>query len=69
MRYASGDEKEIVPTFPSARYVISRGELEHANAPNQRNRASYLPENWQPLMDAGLVEVFDGEAKPVPGGR
>lgn len=64
---ASGGE--VVPTFPNARYVISRGELEHADAPNQRDRASYLPDNWRPLVEAGLVDLFDGEAEPVPGVR
>ena len=35
----------VVPTFPNARYFISRGEYEHAEAPHERDRASYMPEN------------------------
>lgn len=56
-----------VPTFPKARYWMSRGEMAHADAPNARDRASYLPVNWQPLVDAGVVELFDGEAEPLAG--
>jgi glyoxylase-like metal-dependent hydrolase (beta-lactamase superfamily II) len=59
----------LVPTFPNARYWIERGELEHARSPNLRDRASYDPRNWEPLLEAGVVELFDGEAEPVPGVR
>jgi len=59
----------LVPTFPGARYWIERGELEHARSPNERDRASYFPENWEPLVEAGVVEVFDGEVEVVPGVR
>ena len=58
-----------VPTFPRARYWIERGELAHARAPNARDRASYDPRNWEPLLEAGVVELFDSEAEPVAGVR
>jgi len=63
------DGDRVVPTFPNARHWIERGELAHARAPNERDRVSYLPENWEPLLEAGLVELFDGESAPaiVPG--
>src|SRR5262252_10269523 len=32
------------PQFPNARYLVSRSELDHADQPNERDRASYLPE-------------------------
>jgi glyoxylase-like metal-dependent hydrolase (beta-lactamase superfamily II) len=62
----------LVPTFPNARYWIERGEVEHARHPNARDRASYDARNWEPLFEAGVVELFDGEAEegePVPGIR
>ncbi len=57
----------LVPTFPRARYWLSRGEVEHARNPNERDRASYEPANWEPLFEAGVVELFDDEARPLPG--
>jgi glyoxylase-like metal-dependent hydrolase (beta-lactamase superfamily II) len=57
----------LVPTFPKARYWLNRGEVEHARQPNERDRASYQPDNWEPLFAAGAVELFDDEAGPVPG--
>ncbi len=34
---------EAIPVFPNARYIVQRGELEHAKAPTDRDRASYFP--------------------------
>ncbi len=59
----------LVPTFPKARYWLERGEVEHARNPSERDRASYLPDNWEPLFAAGVVELFDDSAEPVPGVR
>ena len=59
----------IVPTFPNARYWLNRGEVEHARRPNERDRASYFPVNWEPLFAAGVAELFDEAAEPIPGVR
>ncbi len=63
------DGHRAVPTFPNARYWLERGEVDHARDPNERDRASYDPVNWEPLFDASVVELFDDEAEPVPGVR
>jgi len=57
----------LVPTFPKARYWLQRGEVEHGRRPNERDRASYFPENWEPLFEAGVAELFGDEAEPIPG--
>ncbi len=59
----------LVPTFPAARYWLQRGEVEHARHPNERDGSSYDPRNWEPLFDAGVVELFDDGAEPVAGVR
>lgn len=59
----------IVPTFPNARYWLQEGEVEHGRNPNERDRASYFPANWEPLFEAGVVELFGEEAEPIPGVR
>jgi glyoxylase-like metal-dependent hydrolase (beta-lactamase superfamily II) len=58
-----------VATFPRARYVVQAGELETARRPHERERASYLPENWEPLAASGQLETVDGPAEVVPGVR
>ena len=60
---------KIVPTFKNARYMVSRAELEHANSPTERDRASYLPDNWMPLKESGQLEPTEGDYEVVPGLR
>lgn len=59
----------VRPRFPRARYLVRRGEWEDANAPHERNRASYLPENFRPLAEAGVLDLVDDDVEPVPGIR
>jgi glyoxylase-like metal-dependent hydrolase (beta-lactamase superfamily II) len=57
----------VLPTFPNARYFVSRAEYEHAESPHERDRASYLTENWQPLRESGQLELKDETYEVVPG--
>ena len=58
---------EIVPTFPNARYVVRRDEWHDATHPHERNRASYLQDDFVPLEEAGVVDFFDVDGEIVPG--
>lgn len=60
---------EIVPAFPNARYFVSRAEFEHAENPTERDRASYLGENWQSVKESGQLELKDADYEVVPGLR
>ncbi len=63
------DAGRLVPTFPNARHHVQRAQLEHAFAPNPKDRASYLVTRFQPVHDAGLFHVVDGPAEVAPGVR
>lgn len=65
-REASG---EIRPTFPNARYAVRGAEWEDATHPHERNRASYLQDDFVPLAAAGVVDFFEGDAEVMPGVR
>jgi glyoxylase-like metal-dependent hydrolase (beta-lactamase superfamily II) len=56
-----------VAQFPNARYFVSRSEFEDAENPHERNKASYLPENWRPLLNAGQLELKPDEYEVVEG--
>ena len=60
---------QIVPTFPRARYYYQRGELAHAHLQHERDRVSYLTENYDPLVANGQAVLLDGAAEIVPGVR
>ena len=59
----------LVPRFPRARYVAHGREWEDATHPHQRNRASYLAENFVPLQEAGVLTLVDDGAEIMPGVR
>ena len=55
------------PAFPNARYVVRRSEWEDATHPHERNRASYLQDDFVPLETAGVLDLVDGDAEVMPG--
>jgi glyoxylase-like metal-dependent hydrolase (beta-lactamase superfamily II) len=57
----------LVPSFPHARYHVQARNLLNARDPGPRERASYLPENFEPLAEAGVLETWDGAVAPWPG--
>jgi len=61
------ENDRAVPTFPRARYVVQRAELEHAAAPTERDRASYFPENFVPITQAGLWDLSISDQPILPG--
>jgi glyoxylase-like metal-dependent hydrolase (beta-lactamase superfamily II) len=58
---------KVVPTFPNARYIVQQGELEHAKHPTERDRASYLPDNFEPIEAAGQWDLAVGDCEIAPG--
>ncbi len=66
---AVGKNGALVPRFPNAKYVAHRAEWEDATHPHERNRASYLQENFLPLKDAGVLTLVDDDAEIIPGVR
>jgi glyoxylase-like metal-dependent hydrolase (beta-lactamase superfamily II) len=60
---------KVSPAFPNARHFVSRAEYEHAESPSERDRASYLPDNWRPLKATGQLELKESEYEVAPGLR
>ncbi len=50
----------LIPTFPNAQYFIQRLEFAEALMPNERTRATYFPENYEPLRDSGHLKIING---------
>jgi glyoxylase-like metal-dependent hydrolase (beta-lactamase superfamily II) len=57
----------LVPTFPRARYLVQRGEWEHALNPTERDHASYIAECFRPVE--AQTELLVGEREVMPGIR
>ncbi len=63
------EDREVVPTFPNARYVIQKGMWNEAIEPNARTMGSYHKDDFFPLQEAGVVDFMEGDGEVVPGVR
>ncbi len=55
------------PSFPRATYYVRRGEWNDATHTHERNRASYLPDNFVPLEAAGVLRFIEDDGEVLPG--
>lgn len=53
--------------FPNARYFVSKSEFTEAENPHERERSSYLEENWKPLLESGQLELKPDNYEVVEG--
>ena len=49
----------VTPTFPNARYFAHRGELEHGHLQLERDRVSYISENYDPLVESRQMTLLE----------
>jgi methylmalonyl-CoA epimerase len=64
-----GPDGVVRPRFPRAQYVVRRGEWDDAHQPNERTKATYFLENFQPLADNNLLQLVDDDSTIMPGVR
>jgi len=57
------------PRFPRAQYIARRGEWEDATHVHSQNAARYQPDNFQPLAEAGVLQLVDDDVTIMPGVR
>lgn len=58
---------QLVPTFPNATYHVQRRNWDWAHNPSEKDRASYLSENFAPLAEAGQINWVEGSGAILPG--
>ena len=59
----------IRPRFPNARYIVRTAEWDDATHPHERNRASYIQENFVPLRTASVLDLVAEDSAIIPGVR
>jgi glyoxylase-like metal-dependent hydrolase (beta-lactamase superfamily II) len=58
---------KIVPTFPRAKYYAPEGEWQYARRPSERDAISYIPDNYDTLVQSGQMTLLKGGEEIVPG--
>jgi len=56
-----------VATFPRAKYYAPKGEWEHGSLQLERDRVSYISDNYDPLINSGQMQLTKGGEEIVPG--
>ena len=59
--------EQIFPTFPNAKYYAQSGEYEASQQQRDRDKVSYLDENYGPLIRSGQMTLLHGDAEILPG--
>ncbi len=57
----------LVISYPDAVFYVQKKEFEDAMNPNERTRASYRKENFEPLYNEGKLVLVDGDTEILPG--
>lgn len=58
---------KLVPAFPRATYYVQRDHWEWSQRPTDRDRASFMPDDYMPLWESGALELVDGQREIFPG--
>jgi glyoxylase-like metal-dependent hydrolase (beta-lactamase superfamily II) len=56
-----------VPTFPKAHYYVQEGEWRHGQLQTERDRISYISDNYNPLIQSGKMTLLQGSQEIIPG--
>lgn len=58
---------KAVATFPKAKYFAPEGEWRHGALQLERDRVSYISDNYDPLIQSGQMQLLKGDCEIVPG--
>jgi len=57
----------VVPTFPKARYYVQKAHWDLAKNPSEKDRGSFMKQDYVPLMEHGVLQFVEGELEMFPG--
>lgn len=56
----------LKPAFPNARYYVQKSHWQQALNPTEKDRGSFMPDDYLPLKEHGVLELVDGEFEIFP---
>ncbi|HEY6437932.1 MAG TPA: MBL fold metallo-hydrolase [Ignavibacteriaceae bacterium] len=51
---------KLEPAFPKAKYYVQKQNYDWAINPSDRDKGSYIKDNFQPLLDEGVLKFING---------
>ena len=61
------DDGSIVPTFPNAKYWVTKEHWQLANHPSQKDSGSFIEHDWKVLAENGMIETVNGNEPFIKG--
>ena len=52
---------KVVPAFPNAKYYVQKKQYDWAINPSAKDKASYINDNFVPLLDEGVLQFTSGD--------
>jgi glyoxylase-like metal-dependent hydrolase (beta-lactamase superfamily II) len=52
---------KLYPAFPNAKYYVQKKNFEWALNSSEKDKGSYIKDNFVPLMDAGILNLLERE--------
>ena len=62
------DVGSVRPFFPNAEYIVHRGEVAHGRQQYERDRVSYVADNYEPMIASGQMRLIEGREAEVCAG-
>ena len=53
---------KLIPTFPNAKYYVQKKNYDWAMQPSERDRGSYIKDNFTALYDEGVLNFLNGDS-------
>ncbi|HEY1271471.1 MAG TPA: MBL fold metallo-hydrolase [Terriglobales bacterium] len=59
--------EKVTATFPKAKYYVQEGEWQHGRRQLERDRISYISDNYDPLIENGQMHMLHGDQEILSG--
>ncbi len=56
------ENDKLIPAFPNAKYFVQKQNFEWAKNPSDRDKGSYIKQNFMPLFEKSVLNLSDGES-------
>ena len=58
---------KVIPTFPNAKYWMTKENWKLANHPSQKDAGSFIEQDWKVLAENQMIEIVDGKESFIDG--
>ncbi|MBS4027198.1 MAG: MBL fold metallo-hydrolase [Ignavibacteriales bacterium] len=60
------EDSVLKPAFPNAKYYVQKKHYLRSQNANEKDRGSFMPDDFIPLKDFGVLEFIEGNEKVFP---